>query len=99
MKKILLMNEFKKVLENCDEVSEEDMLIRQLINISSKKCISEEDLHFIEKIDYKIFLKAYEELSKNDLLEMKLVQDMSLTEYGKDNLIYADIFDDCEDVY
>jgi len=101
MKRILLMEDFKNLLKKCDEVNEEDVLIRKLLNIASQKELSTEDLLFIVDLKEEIFEKAFSELDKANILEFSMIKDMVYTEYGLENLVYADIYLDVdeEDIY
>lgn len=99
MGRILLFDDFKAILNNCNEVSEEEVKVRKLINLTSKKTLNEEDLNFISSINSNIFLKAHKELYKDKILEIDLLNDMVIAEYGIENIIYTDCFQDDEDIY
>lgn len=99
MGRILLFDDFNAILNNCIEVSEEDVKVRKLLNLTSKNKLTEEDLNFINSINSNIFLKAYKELNKKDIYEMDVIKDMCINEYATENLVYVDQYDDEDDIY
>lgn len=78
-------------LNKCRKVSEEEAMVRKLINLTSKSFLEKKDIDFICNINSSIFLGAYKELSKS-LADMKVVKDQVIGEYVKGNLESADIY-------
>lgn len=99
MSRILLLTDFKAILNNCKEVSKEEVKVRKLLNLLSKNSLSEEDLKFISSIGSNIFLRAYKELNKGNIYEMEIIKDMVVSEYANENLMFVETLDDEEDIY
>lgn len=96
---LIEIDKLKSNLNNCKKLSDKDEKVRKLINISSKKIISIEDLNFIESLNSNIFLEVYKELFKEDISNMTIVNDMVMTEFAIENLESSIPFEDEEEIY
>lgn len=96
---LIEIDKLKSNLSNCKKLSDKDEKVRKLINISSKKIISIEDLNFIESLNSNIFLEVYKELFKEDISNMTIVNDMVMTEFAIENLEASIPFEDDEEIY
>lgn len=96
---LIEIDKLKSNLSNCKKLSDKDEKVRKLINISSKKIISIEDLNFIESLNSNIFLEVYKELFKEDISNMNIVNDMVMTEFAIENLDASIPFEDEEEIY
>lgn len=99
MARELNINRFIAAINNCNNVSTEEVQVRRLLNITSKENLSIEDIKFIESINSNIFLVAYKELNQKSIDSMPRVKDMVVYEYAKENIQSTDIYEDEEDIY
>lgn len=85
-------------VDNTKGISEEETLIRELLEIcyvNSKSC----KITDLSKFNAHIFLKAYEELMKDNYDDMLLIKDMIKLEFLSENLEYINPFDDDDEIY
>lgn len=81
--------DFKKLIKNvesCTELQQEAEDTRYLLEITSKEVLNENDLEFIKNAKVRIFTNVYRELDKKYPSDMKILNDMVIGEYAKDNL-------------
>ena len=95
---LINIEKLNKSLEDRKGLSEDDLLVRELLEIcyKNRNSINEKDL---AKFNYRIFKKAYDEIMKVDYDDMLIIKDMARMEFLSENLDNIIPFDDDDDIY
>lgn len=95
---LINIEKLNKSFEDRKGLSEDDLLVRELLEIcyKNRNSINEKDL---SKFNYRIFKKAYDEIMKTDYDDMLIIKDMARMEFLSENLDNIIPFDDDDDIY
>lgn len=94
------MVDFEKLINNIKikKSADNQINVRKLLEIVASKNNSSQDVEFIKSIGSTVFIQAYLELNK-PINDMKIISDMTLCEYAKDNIKNAAVYDNGDDIY
>lgn len=98
MEATLILSKLNKSLTKCKSISKDISDLRILFNFLCKSKINYEDLDYIKGLNSNILLKANKELNKKDT-DMKILNDMVVTEYALDHIESSDFYDEEEEIY
>lgn len=85
-----------KEVDKSPKISEDDVLVRELLEICYQNS-RDGKIENLSKFNSKIFIKAYKEIFKTDMEDMKFIKDMIRSEYLVENLHSSEVYIDYED--
>lgn len=85
-----------KEVDKAPKISEDDALVRELLEICYQNS-RDGKIENLSKFNSKIFIKAYKEIFKTDMEDMKFIKDMIRSEYLVENLHSSEAYIDYED--
>ncbi|NFO58578.1 hypothetical protein FDB39_17345 [Clostridium botulinum] len=85
------INKLVSQIEKTYKINEDDILVRELLEICYQNYRTPQ-FSDLSKFNSTIFIKAYKEIFKTDMEDMKIIKDMISSEYLLENLNSSDIY-------
>ncbi|MBN1040373.1 hypothetical protein DVW12_16960 [Clostridium botulinum] len=85
------INKLVSQIEKTSKINEDDILVRELLELCYQNYRTPQ-FSDLSKFNSKIFIKAYKEIFKTNMEDMKIIKDMISSEYLLENLNSSDIY-------